>query len=119
MNQPFPACGRRPIRHTVLAGALLAALAPCAAGAATPGAVRSVALLDEVQEALDRFWPHLLKLFGRAESPRTLQYIKWGLRKTSNDELRQKFLNKTVPRLQVLGLKVPEPVRGDAALVEV
>ncbi len=73
----------------------------------------------EVQEALDRFWPHLLKLFGRAESPRTLQYIKWGLRKTSNDELRQKFLNKTVPRLQVLGLKVPEPVRGDAALVEV
>ncbi len=70
--------------------------------------------LAEAQRALDRFWPHLLKLFGRADSPRTHLYIKWGLRKTSNEELRSKFLNKTVPRLQVLGLKVPAAVYEDA-----
>lgn len=72
----------------------------------------------QAQEALDRLWPHLLKLFGRAESPRTKLYIKWGLRKTSNEELRLRFLNKTVPRLQVLGLKVPGTVGEEALLAQ-
>ena len=65
----------------------------------------------QAQEALDRLWPHLLKLFGRPDSPRTKLYIKWGLRKTSNEELRIKFLNKTEPRLQALGLSVPDVER--------
>lgn len=63
--------------------------------------------LAETQTALDRLWPHLLDLFGRADSRRSRLYLKWGLRQTSNEQLRARFVVKTLPRLASLGLKVP------------
>ncbi len=63
---------------------------------------------EDVQHALDRLWPHILGLFGRDDSRRSREYIKWGLRKTTNGELRQSFIRKTVPRLSSMGLSVPE-----------
>ncbi|MET1506010.1 Phenylacetic acid catabolic protein [Burkholderia sola] len=63
---------------------------------------------NEAQAAVDRLWPHVLALFGRDESRRSRLYVKWGLRKTMNGELRKSFVRKTVPRLQSLGLVVPE-----------
>lgn len=71
-------------------------------------ACQSTAGRADAQLALDRLWPHLMKLFGRADSPRTQLYVKWGLRQTTNAALRSKFLHKTLPRLQLLGLQVPE-----------
>jgi ring-1,2-phenylacetyl-CoA epoxidase subunit PaaA len=62
----------------------------------------------EVQRALDRLWPHLLDLFGHPLSKRSQQYVKWGLRTTTNGELRQRFVTKILPRLESLGLVVPE-----------
>lgn len=62
----------------------------------------------EAQVAIDRLWPHVLALFGRDESRRSKLYVKWGLRKTSNSELRKNFVAKTLPRLRSLGLVVPE-----------
>lgn len=69
----------------------------------------------EAQIALDRLWPHLLALFGHAQSKRSLAYVKWGLRTTTNGELRQRFITKILPRLESLGLRVPE-MQNAAAL---
>lgn len=63
--------------------------------------------LAEVQLAVNRLWPHLLALFGHPDSVRSRQYVKWGLRKSTNGELRQRFITKTVPRLESLHLIVP------------
>ncbi|QCP55109.1 phenylacetic acid degradation protein [Trinickia violacea] len=62
----------------------------------------------DAQAALDRLWPHVLALFGRDDSRRSQQYVKWGLRKTTNGELRQAFMRKTLPKLAALKLSVPE-----------
>ncbi|MGN6667583.1 MAG: Phenylacetic acid catabolic protein [Trinickia sp.] len=62
----------------------------------------------QAQAALDRLWPHVLALFGRDDSRRSRLYVKWGLRKTTNGELRKNFLRKTLPRLESLRLTVPE-----------
>lgn len=61
----------------------------------------------EVQVALDRLWPHLLDLFGRSDSERSRLYVVWGLRKTTNAQLRERFIRKVVPRLDAFGLTVP------------
>ncbi|MGZ2749581.1 Phenylacetic acid catabolic protein [Burkholderia stagnalis] len=63
---------------------------------------------QEAQQALDRLWPHILGLFGRDESKRSALYVKWGLRKTTNGELRRHFVRKILPKLGALGLVVPE-----------
>ena len=63
--------------------------------------------LAEAQETLNRYWPMVLDLFGRSESNRSKQFRAWGLRKTSNDELRQAFIAGMRPRLEKLGLTTP------------
>jgi ring-1,2-phenylacetyl-CoA epoxidase subunit PaaA len=62
----------------------------------------------EVQTALNRLWPHLLDLFGRSDSKRSRLYVKWGLRQTTNDELRRRFMKKILPRLAAMNLVVPD-----------
>lgn len=61
----------------------------------------------EAQAAIDRLWPALLDLFGRSSSERSKLYLKWGMRKTSNEELRRAFSTRMRPRLEALGLRVP------------
>lgn len=70
--------------------------------------------LAAAQRALNRLWPHLLDLFGRSDSERSRLYLKWGLRKTSNEALRTQFIRKTVPRLTAMGLQVPDPMANRA-----
>lgn len=70
--------------------------------------------LAGAQQALDRLWPHLLDLFGRSDSRRSQLYIKWGLRKSSNEALRAQFIRKTVPRLESMGLHVPDSMANRA-----
>lgn len=64
--------------------------------------------LPEAQAALDKLWPHILDLFGKTDSARSPLYVKWGLRKTTNKELRENFLIKYTPKLEELGLKIPD-----------
>lgn len=61
----------------------------------------------EVQKALDLIWPMALDLFGRSRSERSAKYVKWGLRTYANEDARQRFIEKTRPKLEALGLTPP------------
>ena len=62
------------------------------------------------QQALDRWWWPALMMFGPsdAESKHTAQSMRWKIKRFSNDELRQHFVDVTVPQAQYLGLKIPD-----------
>ncbi len=63
------------------------------------------------QDALDRWWWPSLMMFGPpdAESPHTAQSMAWGIKRFSNDELRQRFVDMCVPQAEFLGLALPDP----------
>ena len=82
------------------------------------------------QDALDRWWYPSLAMFGppdtaadetpkasrsesstgkRVSATHTEQSMRWGIKRFSNDELRQKFVDMTVPQAEVLGLRMPDP----------
>lgn len=63
------------------------------------------------QDALNRWWWPSLMMFGPrdAESPNTEQSVKWKLKRKTNDELRQQFIDQTVPQADILGLTIPDP----------
>ncbi len=64
-----------------------------------------------VQDAVNRWWWPSLMMFGPSdsESPNSAQSMAWGIKRFSNDELRQRFVDATVPQAQHLGLQVPDP----------
>jgi ring-1,2-phenylacetyl-CoA epoxidase subunit PaaA len=63
------------------------------------------------QDAVDRWWWPSLMMFGPPDeaSPNSAQSMAWGIKRHSNDELRQRFVDMTVPQAQVLGLELPDP----------
>ena len=63
------------------------------------------------QESLDRFWQPVLMMFGPSdgESQNTDQSTSWKIKRFTNDELRQKFVDATVPQAEYLGLTIPDP----------
>lgn len=63
------------------------------------------------QDAVDRFWWPSLMMFGPhdAESVHSAQSMKWKVKRQSNDELRQKFIDQTVPQAEAIGLSLPDP----------
>ena len=63
------------------------------------------------QEAVDRWWWPSLMMFGPpdAESPHSARSTAWGIKRFSNDTLRQRFVDITVPQAQALGLTLPDP----------
>ena len=62
------------------------------------------------QDALNRFWYPSLMMFGPSDkdSVHSAQSMAWKIKMNSNDELRQKFVDVTVPQAEFLGLKVPD-----------
>jgi ring-1,2-phenylacetyl-CoA epoxidase subunit PaaA len=64
-----------------------------------------------VQDATNRWWWPSLMMFGPhdAESPHSGESMKWGIKRISNDDLRQKFVDATVPQAGVLGVTLPDP----------
>jgi ring-1,2-phenylacetyl-CoA epoxidase subunit PaaA len=66
---------------------------------------------DMVQEATNRFWWPSLMMFGPPDeaSPNTEQSMRWGIKRHSNDELRQRFVDMTVPQADKLGVTLPDP----------
>jgi ring-1,2-phenylacetyl-CoA epoxidase subunit PaaA len=44
-----------------------------------------------------------------ADSPNSAQGMRWGIKRISNDDLRQKFVDATVPQAKVLGVTLPDP----------
>ena len=63
------------------------------------------------QDAFNRWWWPSLMMFGPpdADSPNTAQSMRWRIKRETNDELRQKFVDITVPQADALGLEVPDP----------
>jgi ring-1,2-phenylacetyl-CoA epoxidase subunit PaaA len=63
------------------------------------------------QDALNRWWWPSIMMFGPsdADSRHTAQSMRWKIKRFSNDELRQKFIDVTVPQAQFLGLSIPDP----------
>src|SRR5262245_48124708 len=63
------------------------------------------------QDALDRWWWPSIMMFGPsdAESPNSADLLKWKVKRHSNDVLRQRFINLTVPQAQAIDLKIPDP----------
>jgi ring-1,2-phenylacetyl-CoA epoxidase subunit PaaA len=71
-----------------------------------------------VQDALDRWWWPSLMMFGPSDkdSPNSAELSRWGVKKKGNDELRQRFVNLTVPMAQAVDLRIPDPdLRYDEA----
>jgi ring-1,2-phenylacetyl-CoA epoxidase subunit PaaA len=63
------------------------------------------------QDALNRWWWPVVMMFGPsdADSIHSAHTMKWGIKRISNDELRQKFIDATVPQAELLGLTIPDP----------
>jgi len=65
---------------------------------------------DMAQDALNRWWWPALMMFGPSDkdSVHSAQSFAWNIKQDSNDELRQKFVDQTVPQAEYLGLTVPD-----------
>jgi ring-1,2-phenylacetyl-CoA epoxidase subunit PaaA len=63
------------------------------------------------QDALDRWWWPSIMMFGPSDtdSPHTGELLKWKVKRHSNDVLRQRFINLTVPQAKAIDLKIPDP----------
>ena len=63
------------------------------------------------QDALNRWWWPSLMMFGPSdgESTHSARSMKWKIKRFSNDELRQRFVDMTVPQAELLGLTIPDP----------
>jgi ring-1,2-phenylacetyl-CoA epoxidase subunit PaaA len=66
---------------------------------------------EMVQDATNRWWWPSLMMFGPpdAESPNSAQSMAWKIKRHSNDELRQRMVDMTVPQAAALGVTLPDP----------
>lgn len=67
---------------------------------------------EMAQDAMNRWWWPSLMMFGPhdGDSPHSGDAFKWKIKRKSNDELRQKFIDKTVQQAYVIGLAIPDPL---------
>ena len=73
---------------------------------------------EMVQDAVNRWWWPTLMMFGPsdANSPNSAELLRWRVKRFTNDELRQRFVNLTVPQAQAVNVSLPDPeLRYDAA----
>ena len=63
------------------------------------------------QDAVNRWWWPSLMMFGPhdTDSPNSRELIKWKVKRDTNDTLRQRFVDLTVPQANALGLTIPDP----------
>lgn len=63
------------------------------------------------QDALNRWWWPSIMMFGPndADSPHTAQSMAWKIKRFTNDELRQRFIDATAPQADILGITIPDP----------
>ncbi|MBA2390769.1 MAG: 1,2-phenylacetyl-CoA epoxidase subunit A, partial [Geodermatophilaceae bacterium] len=66
---------------------------------------------EMVQDATNRWWWPSLMMFGPpdADSPNTKQSMAWRIKRHTNDELRQRFVDMSVPQAAALGVTLPDP----------
>jgi ring-1,2-phenylacetyl-CoA epoxidase subunit PaaA len=66
---------------------------------------------EMAQDALNRWWWPSIMMFGPPDdnSPNSAQSMRWRIKRDTNDDLRQKFIDATVPQAELIGLSVPDP----------
>ncbi len=66
---------------------------------------------EMVQDSVNRWWWPSLMMFGPSdkESPHSSEMMRWKVKLKSNDELRQRFIDITVPQAQAMGVVLPDP----------
>ena len=66
---------------------------------------------EMIQDAVNRWWWPSLMMLGPSDtnSPNTAELMRWRVKRNTNDELRQRFVNLTVPQAQAVGLTLPDP----------
>jgi ring-1,2-phenylacetyl-CoA epoxidase subunit PaaA len=64
-----------------------------------------------VQDAVNRWWWPSIMMFGPPDdqSPNSAQSMRWGIKRVSNDELRQRFIDASVEQAKLLGVTLPDP----------
>jgi len=64
-----------------------------------------------VQESVNRWWWPSLMMFGPSDkdSPNSAELLRWGVKRKGNDELRQRFVDLTVPQAQAINVTLPDP----------
>ena len=64
-----------------------------------------------VQDAVNRWWWPSLMMFGPSDkdSPNSAELLRWKVKHKTNDELRQRFVNLTIPQMMAVNLTVPDP----------
>ncbi|MDU7744529.1 MAG: 1,2-phenylacetyl-CoA epoxidase subunit PaaA [Citrobacter sp.] len=75
-----------------------------------PYARAMVKICKEEKDAINRFWWPALMMFGPSDdnSPNSARSMAWKIKLHSNDELRQRFVDNTVPQVEILGMTVPD-----------
>ncbi|MBX7145285.1 MAG: 1,2-phenylacetyl-CoA epoxidase subunit A [Oligoflexia bacterium] len=63
------------------------------------------------QDSINRWWWPSLMMFGPTDkdSPNSIDLMRWGIKRKSNDDLRQRFIDMTVPQAHAIGLTIPDP----------
>jgi len=66
---------------------------------------------EMAQDAMNRFWWPSIMMFGPhdGESPRSGNAMKWKIKRETNDDLRQQFIDKTIGQAELIGLTIPDP----------
>jgi ring-1,2-phenylacetyl-CoA epoxidase subunit PaaA len=67
---------------------------------------------EKVQQALNFWYVKALDMFGRSDSARDQRYIYWGLKRRSNAQAREEFIQEVNPLIEKIGLEVPDPLEG-------
>lgn len=66
---------------------------------------------QKIQKALDFWYSKALDMFGRSDSTRDQRYIHWGLKRRTNAQARQEFIEEVDPLITKFGLRIPDPLK--------
>lgn len=67
---------------------------------------------ERLQRAIDFWYVKALDMFGRSDSTRDQRYIHWGLKRRTNSQAREEFIQEVNPLIEKMGLTVPDPLQG-------
>jgi ring-1,2-phenylacetyl-CoA epoxidase subunit PaaA len=75
-------------------------------------ATKSGETKERVQKALDFWYTKALDMFGRSDSTRDQRYLYWGLKRRTNTQARQEYIEEVNPLIEKMGLRIPDPLKG-------
>jgi ring-1,2-phenylacetyl-CoA epoxidase subunit PaaA len=67
---------------------------------------------ERVQRCVDFWYVTALDMFGQSTSERSERFIRWGLKRRSNEQARQEYISEVNPLIEAMGLTVPDPLVG-------